>query len=279
MVREVRNSWAAVVLTGVAVVLCCCRREAADIDAIDVSVERSDAELRRLLGFAPAPAGWIEEVDSVGRHLAEVAGAAASRERKIAVLSQWVNSSDGVRPQLAPDDTDLVPSLAWQRHRGGCTALAWVWMRLGRAMDLELRPVLLPGHLVLRLDDDRFLETLRGGLQRPRAFYDSAFSLAKRPAYRLDAQESSALEAALLVHRGLLNWSRQNLDEAEHLFRTSAALVPGLPEAEGNLGLVLLSLGRETQAREHLAIAVFGDSLNAKASRRLKAFGTFGVGK
>lgn len=265
-----KKSWAGVLLTGVAVVLCSCRRGAGNHDAIDVSVERSDAELRRLLGFGQVPAGWMESVDSIGRRLAVVAGSSASQERKIAVISEWMNSSAGVQPQLAPNDTDLVPSLAWQRHRGGCTALAWIWMRLGKAMELELQPVLLPGHLVLRADNDRFVETLRGGLQRPRAFYDSAFSLAKRPAYRLDAQESSALEAALLVHRGLLNWKRQNLNEAEILFRRSSIMVPGLPEAEGNLGLVLLSLGRNLEAQEHLAIAVYGDSLNLKAEANWK---------
>jgi len=256
---------AAGLVTGIVGLFASCREGV----SVDASVEGSDAALRELLGFAPAQAGWELEVDSVGLALAREAGSVASEETKIQVISRWMASPEGVRPRLSPDDTDLVPSLAWRRRRGGCTSLAWIWMRIARAMDLELEPVLLPGHVVLRTSKGRLLETLQGGLERSGAFYDSAFSLSHRPAYRLDATSGQALEASLLVHRGLLSWKRQDLAGAEALLRAAAALVPGLPEAQGNLGLVLLARGDASQAREHLGIALAGDSLNAKARERL----------
>lgn len=277
MVGEVRWTWAVALLTGIIVVAGACRSVARS-EALDVSVERSDAELRRVLGFGPAPAGWMNEIDSVGRRLADGLAPTAAEVQKIAAIAKWLNSPAGVRPELVPNDSDLVPSLAWERHRGGCTALVWIWTRLGRAMDLELEPVLLPGHVVLRTGEGRFVETLRGGMERSRAFYDSAFSLAKRPAYRLDAARVPVLEASLLVHLGLLHWKGQDLANAESCFRRASAIVPGMPEAEGNLGLALEAQGDLPGAREHLGIALAGDSLNDKASVRWEVLSKGGSG-
>lgn len=273
-----KRIWAGAFLAGIVALVCSCRQGAGKAAAVDGSVERSDEELRRLLGFPLARFGWMERIDSVGRNLAKSLPSDAGEPLKIEAISGWLGSTDGVRPVEFPDDTDLVPSLAWERHRGGCTSLSWIWMRLAKAMDLDLQPVLLPGHMTLRTKEGRFVETLRGGLERSTAFYDSAFSLAKRPAYRLDAANVPVLEASLLVHRGLLLWNRQDLTNSEACFRKASELVPGMPEAEGNLGLVLEARGERVQARAHLATALAGDSLNGKARVRWEALSKDGTG-
>jgi regulator of sirC expression with transglutaminase-like and TPR domain len=278
MVREVKSSWFVATLTGIVVLFGSCDRGAERSGPIDASIGGSDADLRRQLGFGPSPAMWMANVDSVGRKMSSLVEGSASEEEKIAAIAAWMNSPRGIVPVDAPDDTDLVPSLAWQRRRGGCTALAWIWIRLGKALDLELRPVLLPGHVTLRTKGGRFVETLRGGLERTSTFYDSAFQLAKRPAYRLETSDSDVLEASLIVHRGLLLWKRQDMMESENCFRKASELVPGMPEAEGNLGLVLEARGDLPGAREHLAFALAGDSLNEKAKSRWEALVVDGDG-
>lgn len=171
---------------------------------------------------------------------------------------------------LQPSDTDLVPSLSLERHRGGCTSLGLAWRILGERVGLQLVPVLLPGHLTLRDSSGRFVEPLRG-IERSKAFYDSAFLLDRRPFYAGLSPRPRGLEAAMAVQGGLLAWKDGRLAEALGAFRVAVALAPGLPEGEGNLGLVFEAMGETDSARAHLAVAVAGDSLNRSAMRRLEA--------
>lgn len=270
---------AAPMLAGALLLAGACRPVRSVPAPVDSSVEASDARLRTLLGFPPASPLWRASVDSVGRILANSLPSDASEERRIEAIARWMGSADGVAPATFPDDTDLVPSLAWERRRGGCTSLAWIWLRLSGPMGLELQPVLLPGHVVLRTREGKFVEVLRGGILRSRAFYDSAFRLDKRPAYRLDAEYLPVLEASLLVHQGLLCWKRRDLVCARTRFEAASFLVPKLPEAVGNLGLVLETEGDLSGARDQLALALAGDSLNDRAKSRWDAIEGMAGGK
>lgn len=227
-----------------------------------------DARLRELLEV-PAVSSPTFDPDSVGRLLAATLPPDATTENRLGALSRWFSTESGIRPVLRPEDLDLVPSLVRSRGQGGCTSLAWAWMRMARAMGIELRPVLLPGHVALRRPDGRYLEPLRHGLERSAAFYDSAFALGGRPGYSLTKAHHAGISAALALHCGLLEWKTGNLRMAASAFELSLSLAPGLPEAEGNLGLVLESLGEEERAASHLRRALQGDPANLRAADRL----------
>ena len=227
-----------------------------------------DSLLRRDLGFPPASVPLRARLDSLGQGCRSVRD--SSFERRVAAIAAILASSEGIAAVLHPSDTDLVPSLALERHRGGCTSLAFAWLVLGERLGLRLEPVLLPGHLTLRDSSGRFVEPLRGGFERTSSFYDSAFQLARRPAYAALRAAPHGLEAAMAVQGGLLAWKAGHLERARDAFRTACLLAPGLPEAEGNLGLVFEALGEPDSARAHLAIAVAGDSLNHAARLRLE---------
>jgi len=260
-----------VVAIGFAVYACGCRqdayRELADPTVSDSArVDRLDARLRSLLGFAPRPGALESSLDPVVRGLQAGLPPGAGAPERVEAVARWM---DGVVPVPDPDDTDLVPSLAWERRRGGCTSLAWIWCRLGGRLGLDVQPVLLPGHMALRLSDGRLLEPLRGGRERSPAFYDSVFLLARRPGYVLDRPSPSAIPAAMALQCGLLEWKAGRLREARAALELATRLAPGLPEAEGDLGLVLEALGESDSARSRLRRAVGGDPMNTRAARRL----------
>lgn len=231
-------------------------------------VARLDERLRSLVDV-PSIGRHALDFDSVGESLARELPAGATDEAKVALLSEWFSRKSGITAVVQPEDADLVPSLASVRLRAGCTSLAWAWIRAASAMGLELRPVLLPGHVCLRRPDGRFLEPLRHGMERTSTFYDSAFGLAGRPGYSLSMENPNGLSAALAVHCGLLEWRAAHLRRAASAFALAADLSPGLPEAEGNLGLVLEELGETEAARARLGKAVLGDPANTRAAGRL----------
>lgn len=231
-------------------------------------VERLDSLLRRELGFAPASFSLGSRLDSLGRGLERFRDSAF--ESRVAAVAERLASPEGIAPVPHPSDTDLVPSLALERHRGGCTSLALAWRVLGARAGLRLDAVLLPGHATLRDSSGRFVEPLRGGLERDSVFYDSAFQLSARPGYVLRAAPRG-LEAAMAVQGGLLAWKAGRSRSALDAFRTASLLAPGLPEAEGNLGLLLESTGERDSALVHLGIAVAGDPLHRAARSRLEA--------
>jgi tetratricopeptide (TPR) repeat protein len=227
-----------------------------------------DLRLRELLEV-PRDSFPTYDLDSVGRALAATLPPDATTEDRLDALSSWFSTASGIRPVLRPEDLDLVPSLLRSRGQGGCTSLAWAWMRMAWAMGIELRPVLLPGHVALRRPDGRYLEPLRHGMERSAAFYDSAFALRGRPGYSLTKAHPAGISAALALHCGLLEWKVGNLRQAASALELSLSLSPGLPEAEGNLGLVLESLEEAERAAFHLRRALLGDPSNLRAADRL----------
>jgi hypothetical protein len=174
----------------------------------------------------------------------------------------------GMVPVLQPNDSDLVPSLAWERRRAGCVPLGLMWSHLLGSKGVKVSPVLVPGHLVLVDGDGRLIETLRGGIFRSRSFYDSAFRLSERPYYHGLRPDSNAILAAMLVQAGLLEWKKSRPTSAESAFAAAAKICPGLPEAEGNLGLIQRELGREAEGRTRLEFALRGDPLAGAAQER-----------
>jgi len=234
----------------------------------DTVVSRADARLRELLGKEPSPGDASRLLDPLCRKLTASTAPGASVEERLRAVREAL---DGIAPSLAPVDSELVPSLAWSARRAGCVPLAWAWSRLGAAAGVELVAVPLPGHVALATSDGRLLEPLRGGLERSRAFYDSAFGLADRPAYRALRGARGGIQAALLVQCGLLEWKAGRLARAQEAFEAALSWEPGLPEAEGNLGLVLEARGDREGALRHLDRALEGDPAHRAARARRDA--------
>lgn len=238
-----------------------------DVDP-DTVVWRADTRLRELLGREPFTGEPGRLLDSARKALAMVAGSEATQEARLDAVRAVL---EGIEPVLLPSDSDLVPSLAWTARRAGCVPLVWAWCRLAAVAGVELVVVPLPGHVVLATRDGRFLEPLRKGLERTRSFYDSTFRLAERPAYRDLREAPGSIQAALLVQCGLLEWEQGRLSAAQEAFSTALEWRPGLPEAQGNLGLVLEATGDRQGALRHLGLALEGDPLHEKAKIRLEA--------
>lgn len=234
----------------------------------DSVVRRADARLRELLGREPLSGDPERLLDSVGASLEVALRAEAAPGMRLDAVR---HALAGIEPVLVPSDSDLVPSLAWTARRAGCVPLAWAWRHLAGRAGVELVALPLPGHVALATTDGRFIEPLRGGLERTRDFYDSAFRLAERPAYRDLAPAPGGIQAALLVQCGLLEWEQGRLEAAREAFSTALDWLPGMPEAEGNLGLVLEASGDREGAVRHLAGALRGDPLNERARIRLEA--------
>lgn len=217
-----------------------------------------DARLRALLGDpSPDTSRLSRLLDSLG------ASASASDSDAVGFCA---NRLRGIASDLRPSDSDLVPTLAWERRRAGCVPLVLFWTTLLRGRNLEAVSAFLPGHLVVALPDGRLIETLRGGIERPRAFYDSVFSLRQRPYYAGIVPDTNGVLASMLVQAGLLEWRAGDLVGAESALDAAVRICPGLPEAEGNLGLVLEQNGRSKDALERLDRALQGDSLAVGAA-------------
>lgn len=233
-----------------------------------------DAQLREELGFPPPKEGLEVRLQRLADGLSARDWSSVGVEDKVLAIRMVLEGSEGMVPVLTPGDAELVPSLSLEGRRGGCVSQAVAWQFLATRVGWNLQPILLPGHVALRDDHGRWVETLRGGIERDDRFYDSAFQLARRPWYQGYAARPSVIEAAMLVQLGLLRWRHGKTRSAEEAFRQAVLLVPGMPEAEGNLGLLLAAMKVEDSARIHLDRALQGDSLNAKARSILEGLGS-----
>lgn len=193
--------------------------------------------------------------------------AARSPEEKAARLNAFFFDSLGMAPLDA--DTTLaasVPSLALAQRRGSCVALVLLYLAVGRSLDLPLVPVFLPGHVAVRLrpapGEPINIETLRRGITRTDSFYREAFSLGKRPWYSLgDARPEQAL-AALLFNMANARLAGGDAETAAGEYSLVAELLPGFPEALGNLGVCAFRQGDREDAARRFRAAFAGDSLS-----------------
>lgn len=194
---------------------------------------------------------------------------------QIAILNAWVFDTLRIEPVFV--DTTLVsslPSRVLATRQGSCVGLSLLYLALGKALDLPLRPVFLPGHIFVRWRSaslTRNIETLRRGIERSDAFYDSAFALARRPWYRLaDAEPKQAL-GDLVFNLGNTLRARGDWKGALEEFRLAEEMIPGMPEALGSQGAALMTLGDYAGAKEKLQQSYAGDSLSEPTRLNLEA--------
>ncbi len=247
----------------------------AERPALAESLHALAARLRPALAAAVrGGSGGAPGEAASGRGVAEAGGPDSLRA---AILDAFLFDTLGLVPLL--DDTALsssLPSRVLADRRGGCLGLSLLYLALAEALDLPLRPVFLPGHVMVRWRSPslvRNAETLRRGLARSDSFYRETFSLARRPWYALeDARPDQAL-AALVFNLANLHRSRGMLAAAETEYRLAESFLPAWPEALGNLGATLMLSGDREGAREYLEAALAGDSLAAPALRNLETLG------
>lgn len=229
---------------------------------------------------APAPTALAESLYAHAARLGPALSAAASDSAKVDLLRDFVFDSLALAP--AESDTSLaasVPSLVLERRSGSCVGLVLYILALGETLELPLHPVFLPGHLAVRFRSPahvRTLETLRRGIARSDSFYVEAFSLGKRPWYRLaDSRPEQAL-GALVFNLANHHRLRGEWAAAEWEYRLAEEVLPGFPEALGNRGAGLLAAGDPAGARPLLEAALAGDSLAEPARRNLVTIGGAG---
>jgi hypothetical protein len=207
---------------------------------------------------------------------AALADSAAADSARIAVLNAFVFDTLGIRPLL--DSQGLaasVPSLVIARREGSCVGLVLLYLALGRSLDLPLFPLFLPGHLAVRYRPagrpGRNIETLRGGIARSDSFYRETFSLGKRPWYSLKEEPPDRALGALVFNLGNARRAAGDLRTAAEEYRLAEAVLPGFPEALGNLAVGFMLAGEADSARAGFIAALAGDSLSEAARRNLDA--------
>lgn len=253
------------------------RKHPADFTDQLVSMDALAAREVAYLEPGSAPATRISLAESLyayATRLKPALAAAESDSARIAALNAFVFDSLGMA--ALEGDTTLaasVPGIALSRRKGSCVALVLLYLGLGRALDLPLVPVILPGHVAVRLRrgaEARNIETLRGGIARTDSFYREAFSLGKRPWYSLaDAAPAKAL-AALLFNMGNARRAHGDAASAAEVFKVVEEILPGFPEALGSLGVCAWMLGDGDTARARFRAALAGDSLAPPALANLR---------
>lgn len=216
-----------------------------------------------------------ESLYAYAARLKPVLAAAASDSQRVSILNAFVFDTLGMA--ALDGDTTLaaaVPGLALAHRRGSCVALTLIYLGLGKALDLPLVPVFLPGHICVRLRrgaEARNIEILRSGIARTDSFYRETFALGKRPWYSLaDAPPEHAL-AALLFNMGNARRAHGDAGAAAEEFRLVAEILPGFPEALGSLGVCAWMQGDTAMAKLRFREALAGDSLSPPALRNLQS--------
>jgi Transglutaminase-like superfamily len=225
-----------------------------------------DALIRHAQGMPPYTA-LAESLSVHRKRLKQHSQTFHTDSARIAGLKSFVHDSLNIHPQM--DSTSIeftLPSEVLSRRTGSCLGLSLLYLVYSETLTLPLRPILLPGHVTLRIGEGKgqaYLETLKPDKNRDSLFYDSAFQLASRPWY----SPQTAREAETALYAILLNWANQLRLEghspwAEELYRFILQRLPGFPPAAGNLALLLQDGNRLEETSDLLKSAAAGDSLS-----------------
>jgi regulator of sirC expression with transglutaminase-like and TPR domain len=227
-----------------------------------------DAMVRRYHGLEPMPS-LAESLMSHQSRLKYALRKNRDSQQELNTLRDFMYDSLTISPKA--DSLSLkfsIPSEVLLNRQGSCVGLVLLFLVYAEALDIPLRPVFLPGHLTLRLDQGDsvlFLETLRPRVNRDGLFYRNAFKLGSRPWYAsLNPKPPSDALFALAFNLANDLRDQGKWDWASDLFRIIENHLPGFPEASGNLGLLLTQMGETQESRVWLQKALTGDSLTGK---------------
>jgi regulator of sirC expression with transglutaminase-like and TPR domain len=227
-----------------------------------------DAMVRRYHGLEPMPS-LAESLMSHQSRLKNAWRKNLDSRQTMNALRDFMYDSLIISPKA--DSIGLkfsLPSEILISRQGSCVGLVLLFLVYAEALNIPLRPVFLPGHLTLRLDQGDsvfFLETLKPRVNRDSLFYRNTFRLESRPWYAsLNPMPPSDALFALAFNLANDLRNQGKWDWASDLFQIIENHLPGFPEASGNLGLLLNQMGRTQESRVSLQKALTGDSLAGK---------------
>ena len=162
-----------------------------------------------------------------------------------------------------PEDY-LLPSIL-QRRQAACMGLSSLFLTLGNSLELDLKPVFLPGHVFLRMESEGEIinvETLRFGLNREDEFYRNYFHLHKRRWHDLSTRNETQFLAGLIYNFGNALREQGYPFQAMKAYQVTEKYLPNFPEALGNLAILYMENGKRDSAEILFAKVLRNDSLS-----------------
>ena len=219
-------------------------------------------------------AAVASEIDRLAARLRERAPASASAADRIGALRAVLFEDAKLEAVAALDSPETlhVDSVLRDR-RGYCLSISIVALSLAERAGLPLRGVALPNHFLVRYDDGRArrnLELTRGGAEisdeELRAKLGSAW---REDSIYLRDLTTPQIRAFLLHNRGFVAMLAGKKKEAAADFREALRLVPDLPEAHRNLGVLLGEGGMllEAKAEFDRALQLYAADADALVNR------------
>jgi regulator of sirC expression with transglutaminase-like and TPR domain len=163
------------------------------------------------------------------------------------------------------DPDNLLIHRVLARRRGYCVSLSVVWLAVGHRLRLPLRAVRLPGHFLIRWEDDRFranIECTDHGVEHADAYYAQKYRVhpvAKVKAQYLQSLPPRAVVIEMLNNLGVLAHRRGASREAEGLLTRAVQLAPDHPMVRYNRGVVRAAMGARASAVADFTAAVQAD--------------------
>jgi regulator of sirC expression with transglutaminase-like and TPR domain len=164
-------------------------------------------------------------------------------------LSRLVFEDFGFEREVEDGDPRfvLLPTVMAQR-RGTCVGLTQVYLAVSEQLDLDLRAVLVPGHLFVR-HGRRNIELLRHGEEMPAEWYRERYGAPARVlAYMRPLSREETL-AVLHYNIGNILRRKGELPAALAHYNEAVLLFDAWPEAHANRGLTLHLQGELDAAR------------------------------
>lgn len=193
-----------------------------------------------------------DSLEDFARRLESGLARAPSDSHRVQEIISFVYDTLALDPVIEDQREDSwILGRLLERREGSCVALASLFLGLGAELKMPLHGVFLPGHFFItwrKGEYSRHVETLRRGLARSDSFYRDYFHLPRHPWYGIKPRRGAEALAASLFNLGNLHRSRGEHLLAAREFARVALLLPGFPEALGNLAVTLMELDRQTEA-------------------------------
>ena len=148
----------------------------------------------------------------------------------------------------------LFPHLVVKEKQGSCVGMSLLYLLLAEKAGLPLHGVLAPSHLFVRYDNGTTqcnIETLRRGECMSNAWYVQRYSITDTTLYSLRNLTVSEVEAVVWYNLGTIAYNDGHYKRAVEFLRHAIVLMPGFPEAQGNLALAF-----EAQEETGKALAI-----------------------
>lgn len=192
------------------------------------------------------------------------------RAMRAVISDQWGLRHDGGDP-LGHNPDNLLIHRVLARRRGYCVSLSVVWLAVGHRLKLPLRSVRLPGHFLIRWEDDRFranIECTDHGVEHADGYYAKKYRVhpvAKVKGGYLQSLPPRAVVAEILNNLGVLAHRRGRSRQASDVLTRAVAVAPAHPMVRYNRGVVRAASGDVDGALDDFTAAVQADPNHVSA--------------